>query len=225
MIEPTHTIRFLPRTDGVRQDIQTGRPPASEESPRIDGQDSIQISQEGREKAANDLSHSPAISTDPNTELSADDQRRVDELKQRDQDVKAHEQAHMAAGGGIVQGGASYEYEKGPDGNMYAVGGEVKIDSSPENDPAATIRKMAQVRRAALAPMDPSSTDRSVAAKAYQMENQARVELARQQQEGGSADSQPTANEPSSNAPADPEFDPANPQSFPSTTTSINTVA
>ena len=66
---------------------------------------------------------------------------------------------------------------------MYAVGGEVKIDSSKEQDPAATIRKMAQVRQAALAPTTPSATDRQVAAQATQIENQARTELARQSQD------------------------------------------
>ena len=66
---------------------------------------------------------------------------------------------------------------------MYAVGGEVKIDTSRENDPEATIRKMQKVRRAALAPSQPSSTDRSVAAQASQIEAQARTELTQQRSE------------------------------------------
>jgi hypothetical protein len=88
--------------------------------------------------------------------LSPEEQRQIDDLKQRDQEVKAHERAHMAAGAGLVSGGASYEYQRGPDGKMYAVGGEVQIDVSAENDPDATIRKMQQVRRAAMAPAQPS---------------------------------------------------------------------
>ncbi len=58
----------------------------------------------------------------------------ADKLKQTDQEVKAHERAHMSAGAGVVMGGASYQYQRGPDGKMYAVGGEVKIDTSRQSD-------------------------------------------------------------------------------------------
>jgi hypothetical protein len=109
-------------------------------------------------------------------ELSSEQRQVVDELKKLDLEVKAHEQAHMAAGGPVVQGGAVYQYQNGPDGKMYAVSGEVKIDVSPERTPEATIRKMQQIRRAALAPAQPSSTDRAVAAQALQIEAQARME-------------------------------------------------
>lgn len=110
-------------------------------------------------------------------ELNEEQKQQVNQLKKRDAEVKAHEQAHMAAGGGIVQGGASYQYTRGPDGKQYAVGGEVKIDLSSGKTPEATIRKMQQVRRAALAPAQPSGADRSVAAQASQIEAQARMEL------------------------------------------------
>ncbi len=113
----------------------------------------------------------------PLAELSSDEQRQVDDLKRRDAEVKAHERAHIAAGGPYVSGGANYEYEKGPDNQNYAVGGEVSIDVSAENTPEATIRKMHVVKRAALAPRDPSGQDRSVAAQAAQAEARARIEL------------------------------------------------
>jgi hypothetical protein len=109
-------------------------------------------------------------------DLSNEQRQVVNDLKKRDLEVKAHEQAHMAAGGPVVQGGATYQYQTGPDGKMYAVGGEVKIDVSPERTPEATIRKMQQIRKAALAPAQPSSTDRAVAAQASQIEAQARME-------------------------------------------------
>ncbi len=86
----------------------------------------------------------------------------------------------MAAGAGVVMGGANYQYEHGPDGKMYAVGGEVKIDTSKENTPQATISKMQKVKRAALAPAQPSAQDRSVAAKADRIEAEARIELQEQ---------------------------------------------
>lgn len=86
--------------------------------------------------------------------------------------------AHLAAGGGLVRGGANYTYEIGPDGKQYAVGGEVKIDMSVNpDDPEGAIQKMQQVRRAALAPADPSPQDRSVAQQASNIEAQMRAKL------------------------------------------------
>ena len=117
------------------------------------------------------------------SELSDEEQRQVDQLKRRDAEVKAHERAHIAAGGPYVSGGASYEYERGPDNQNYAVGGEVSIDASAENTPEATIRKMQIVKRAALAPKDPSGQDRSVAAQAAQTEARARIELQQERSE------------------------------------------
>ena len=121
--------------------------------------------------------------------LSTEEKQVVNDLKRRDAEVKAHEAAHMAAGGGIVQGGASYEYQTGPDGKMYAVGGEVHIDVTPERTPEGTIRKMQQVRAAALAPAQPSGTDRAVAAQATQIEAQARMERSQTNGEKQGADS------------------------------------
>jgi len=113
-------------------------------------------------------------------QLSPDEQRQVEKLKETDRKVRAHEQAHMAAGGSLVQGGASYSYQKGPDGQMYAVGGEVSIDTSPGRTPEETLAKAQQVRAAALAPSDPSPQDRRVAAAVGQMESKARAEQASQ---------------------------------------------
>lgn len=110
-------------------------------------------------------------------ELSASEQARLSELEKIDRVVRAHEQAHMAAAGGLVRRGVSLSYEKGPDGRRYAVAGEVSIDTSPESDPAATIAKMRSVRAAALAPADPSPQDRNVAAAATVKMTDAMAEL------------------------------------------------
>ena len=122
----------------------------------------------------NDSSLQPASSP---TELTSEEQQQVSELKQRDREVRAHEAAHMAAGGGYVRGGVSFTYQAGPDGKRYAVGGEVSIDTSAEKDPNATIRKMQTVRSAALAPANPSGQDRAVAAAATAQEAQARQQM------------------------------------------------
>lgn len=98
-------------------------------------------------------------------------------LAARDTEVRAHERAHAVAGGALA-GSPSYSYERGPNGRRYAVGGEVSIDvSRVPGNPEATIRKMEQVRQAALAPSEPSAQDRKVAAVATQTIAQARVEV------------------------------------------------
>ncbi|TQV72945.1 hypothetical protein FLL45_15900 [Aliikangiella marina] len=115
------------------------------------------------------------------------EQRIVDELKRTDLEVKAHERAHAAVGGQYA-GAPSYTYTTGPDGKRYAIAGEVSIDTSRvPGDPQATIQKMQQVQRAALAPADPSGQDLKVAAIAGQIANQARVELSVQRTEEAQA--------------------------------------
>jgi len=104
-------------------------------------------------------------------------------LRQRDREVRAHEMAHLAAAGPYATGGPTFEYQKGPDGQRYAVGGHVNIDTSPvPGDPEATLRKAEAIRRAALAPGDPSPQDRSVAAAAAAMALKAQAELQQLQQ-------------------------------------------
>jgi hypothetical protein len=105
----------------------------------------------------------------------------VDKLKARDAAVRQHEQAHLAAAGGLALSGASYTYQRGPNGVNYAVGGEVRIDTSPGSTPQETISRARAIAAAALAPADPSGPDRAVAAQAGQLEQQARAELAAEQ--------------------------------------------
>jgi hypothetical protein len=110
-------------------------------------------------------------------ELSDEEQKAVSELKARDREVRAHERAHQAAGGQHA-GAASYTFQRGPDGRSYAVGGEVPIDAGEvKGDPEATIEKMRVVKAAALAPAEPSSQDRKVAAMADATMMKARAEL------------------------------------------------
>jgi hypothetical protein len=120
--------------------------------------------------------------------LTEDERRQVEKLKKRDAEVKAHEAAHVASGGQYVRGGASYEYQTGPDGKKYAVGGEVSIDTSPvSDDPQSTITKMQTVKRAALAPAQPSGQDEAVAAQASAAMMKAQQELTKQGGSTGSA--------------------------------------
>lgn len=110
-------------------------------------------------------------------ELSEEEKAEVEELERRDREVRAHELAHASTAG--RHGGAPrYSYERGPDGRLYAVEGEVPIDVSPvRGDPEATLRKMEQVKRAALAPVNPSAKDRQVAALASRRAAEARRDI------------------------------------------------
>ncbi|TQR30609.1 hypothetical protein DMB92_07255 [Campylobacter sp. MIT 99-7217] len=109
------------------------------------------------------------------TELSEAEKRVVQELQATDTKVKAHEMAHMAAGGGLA-GSASYTYERGPDNKMYAVAGEVPISMQEGRTPEETIANARQIQAAAMAPADPSPQDFKVAASAMRMEIEARAE-------------------------------------------------
>ena len=124
------------------------------------------------------LASRPEKSSSSDKQLTEEEQKQIDELKARDREVKTHEQAHIAAGGSYVKGGATYDYQTGPDGKQYAVGGSVNIDTSPvDGDPEATIAKAQVVIKAALAPAEPSGQDQKVASAARQMMSEARKEL------------------------------------------------
>jgi hypothetical protein len=119
--------------------------------------------------------------SDSVTQLTPEALSLVAQLKSRDTEVRQHELAHLAAAGGLAVSGASYTYERGPNGVDYAIGGEVRIDTSPGRTPQETIERAHTIQAAALAPADPSGADRSVAAQAQQLEQQARAELAQQE--------------------------------------------
>ena len=145
----------------------------------------------GREDAASGLSGSNSSrSVSPQSDqLTADQLRQIEQLKQTDRKVRAHEQAHLAVGRDLALGGASYSYQTGPDKKQYAVGGEVSINTSPGRTPEETIPKAQHIRATALAPADPSSQDQRVAAMASQMETEARIELIMQKMEQASSSS------------------------------------
>lgn len=106
----------------------------------------------------------------------------IAELKKRDAEVRAHEQAHASLGGQHA-GAPSYDYTDGPDGRRYVVDGDVSIDIAEAASPEATIRKMQQVKAAALAPAEPSGQDLRVASQASQKAIEARSEIAKQRTE------------------------------------------
>jgi hypothetical protein len=102
----------------------------------------------------------------------------VAELTNRDRQVRLHEAQHLAAAGGIASG-LEYSYETGPDGRIYAVGGQVHLSIRAGATPEATLAEARVVRAAATAPADPSDQDLQVAAEASQMEQAALQEIAK----------------------------------------------
>lgn len=123
----------------------------------------------------------PQDGKNPIDDPSSAEYAQIKELVARDREVRAHEQAHLGAAGQYATGGASFSFQSGPDGQHYAVGGEVGIDvSAIADDPEATIAKMQVIQRAASAPAEPSGQDMRVAANAAQVASAARAELASQ---------------------------------------------
>lgn len=100
-------------------------------------------------------------------------------LKETDAEVKAHEQAHKSATGGLRTSVANYETEKGPDGREYAVAGEVGISFTEGTDAKKNLENAQTLKRAALAPSEPSAQDRAIAQKADSLIRKYKQEIAR----------------------------------------------
>ncbi len=116
-------------------------------------------------------------------ELTRGEEMQISKLKARDAEVRAHEAAHLAVAGSLAAGGASYTYQQGPDGKMYAIGGEVPINLSKGATPEQTAANMRKVRAAALAPSNPSGQDLKIASTAAMLEMKARMEIAEEKRE------------------------------------------
>ncbi|MBN1140945.1 MAG: hypothetical protein JXB25_03985 [Deltaproteobacteria bacterium] len=122
-----------------------------------------------------------ASSVQDQVTLSPEARQKIQELANRDREVRTHEAAHAAVGGPYA-GAPRYSYQQGPDGRRYAVGGEVDIDTAKiPGDPKQTLAKAETIRRAALAPANPSAADRAIAAKAVRMAAEARSEITAEQ--------------------------------------------
>lgn len=130
------------------------------------GPDTVQISQAGM-----------AAYLKKKAEESPEYKNAIRELSSIEDKVLAHEQAHMNVGGDLA-GSASYSYSVGPDGKRYITGGEVPISMPNSGDKEKMLADLEQVKKAALAPAEPSSQDLSVAAEASAQAIKIRGELA-----------------------------------------------
>jgi len=137
-----------------------------------------QVKQDKQTEALKDTQKTPQDDLTASQQKKLEQQSQIQKLRNTDREVRSHEQAHLAAAGGISKGGASFEFILGPDGQRYAVSGEVQIDtSSVAGDSEATLQKAQQIQQAALAPSEPSAQDRSVAMAAAAMAAEARAEI------------------------------------------------
>lgn len=117
-------------------------------------------------KTEKDLLAADAKANDTQQRLETPEaQAQLRHLQMTESEVKAHEQAHKAAGASVT-GPISYTYTQGPDDQLYVSGGEVSIQTPTTSSDEETIKILEQVRQAALAPAQPSPQDLRVAASA-----------------------------------------------------------
>ncbi len=119
-----------------------------------------------QEKALEKTSRKDYIeqTTDPLNPGNYDQQdfeRVLEKFKKADAQIRSHEQVHATIGQTTAP--ISYNYQKGPDGKMYAVGGNVRFDTSIPDDPKAAAFKLDQLSRAATGVSDPSEADTMIA--------------------------------------------------------------
>lgn len=165
--------------------------------------DSVRVSSEGRGLFESRPEESETGKTEGPDELSQEEKREVEELKSRDREVRAHEQAHVSALGG-EGGSASFTYTTGPDGRQYATGGEVPISiSEVSGNPSATIQRARKIASAALAPSQPSGADVKAAAQARELEAKARRDLSEQKKAEASGEDGESAEAPGAAAPVE----------------------
>lgn len=157
-----------PDTAAPSNSFQTGQSPTGEtlSSLRVELADAIRQSDAAK----------PAVARTPD-QLAPQDRTIVEQLRQRDAQVRQEENAH-AGGAGSLAGPISYVYRRGPDGRRYAVGGSVPITiRSVTGDPAEARRLGGKLAAAALAATNPSAADLAAAARAYRFGGAETVEF------------------------------------------------
>lgn len=172
--------RAASQDGGERRSESNGAPP---ESNRAGSEPGGGV--EGRNNQSEPSARQPSGTGNENSgeRLSPEERSELRELRSRDLEVRQHEQAHQAVGGQFA-GPVSFTFQRGPNGQLFAIGGQVSIDTSPvPDDPEATISKMQVVRAAALAPAEPSPQDIQVAQEATSQMLEARAEMRTQRRE------------------------------------------
>ncbi|MEA2050493.1 MAG: putative metalloprotease CJM1_0395 family protein [Campylobacterota bacterium] len=122
----------------------------------IDTKESIEVSKKTSDYIEN--------STIDNNYDEEDFKRVLEKFKKSDAQVRTHEQTHATIG--VTTTPISYNYQEGPDGKMYAVGGSVRLDTSIPQDTEAAIEKLDQISKASIGVENPSSADMAISRQA-----------------------------------------------------------
>jgi hypothetical protein len=104
-------------------------------------------------------------------------QKAVEQLKSRDKEVRAHEAAHSTNPELIKIGSSQFDYTIGPDGKAYATGGKVTLSTGNSRTPEEALSKAEALKKAAMAPGEPSSQDFQTLNAAVAMEFEARNQI------------------------------------------------
>ncbi len=104
----------------------------------------------------------------------------LDKLQLSDVGVRTHEALHFRTGAGLTTQ-PEFTLQEGPDGQFYAIGGDVGIQTSNTSDPEKAARTAQTVANAALASNDVSAQDVAVARSA--LVNAAQFNSLQRQQE------------------------------------------
>ena len=163
---------------GDREDLErvpggTLSPGAVKTEPRPEASESPESAEGSRPDEPQGLERKTVEGDDRAPERDA----AIQELRDTEREVIAHEAAHQAAAGRFG-GPVSYTRTTGPDGKSYITGGQVPIHFVTGSTPEETLRNMEQIQRAALAPGDPSGQDIRVAARAAAAASKAQSEIA-----------------------------------------------
>lgn len=105
------------------------------------------------------------------------EQKAVQELKRRDKEVRMHEAAHSSNPDLVKIGAAQFDYTIGPDGKAYATGGRVTLSTGRARTPEEALSKAEALKKAAMAPGEPSSKDFQALNSAIAMEFEARNQI------------------------------------------------
>lgn len=89
-----------------------------------------------------------------------DYERVLSRYKESDAQIRQHEQAHAAAS--PYASTPDYSYSVGPDGKLYATGGEVRVDTSMPKDKEAAAHKLDELDQLSSAPNDLSAADAQI---------------------------------------------------------------
>jgi hypothetical protein len=86
--------------------------------------------------------------------------RVLSKFKNQDSIMRTHEQTHASIG--HTTSPISYNYQEGPDGKLYVVGGHVRMDTSIPSDPKSAAFKLDMLLKAASGPTHLSNSDATI---------------------------------------------------------------